>query len=71
MPVPCHGLGRSLPAALAHSSAQASRLVQHLPSADALRLCTIALCLLRAQQRWGVSLPAHIVWMFLAQFDAI
>jgi hypothetical protein len=35
VPTPCPGLGRALPAALAHSAIQASTLVQHLPAADA------------------------------------
>ena len=51
VPAPCRSLGRALTAALAHSSAQASRLVQRLPPADVERLRTAALCLARAQRR--------------------
>ena len=70
VPVPCQGLGSALPTALAQSSAQASRLVQHLPDANAERLRTFALCLARAQRRAHVSLPTPVVWRLLAHFDA-
>ena len=38
IPTPCPGLGRALPAALAHSTDQARQLVRHLPPEDAQRL---------------------------------
>jgi hypothetical protein len=66
VPLPCPGLGRALPAALAHSEAQARRLVQRLPSADAERLQVAALALARAQRRLHLSLPLAIVWRLLA-----
>jgi hypothetical protein len=69
VPAPCHGLGRALPTVLAQSSAQASRLVKHLPDADAGRLRTGALCLARAQRRARVSLPTPLVWHLLSYFD--
>jgi hypothetical protein len=61
VPSPCRGLGRALPAALAHSSAQACSRVQHLPPADAERLRTAALCLARVQRCQKVQLPTPIV----------
>ena len=70
VPSPCSGLGRALPAALAQSSTQASRLVQHLPPAYAERLRTAARCLARAQRHSQVQLPTPIVWWLLSHFDA-
>lgn len=70
VPMPCPGLGRALPAALAHSPVQAACLVAHLPEADRLRLRTAALCLARAQRRRRVHLPSHIVEHLLSLFDA-
>ena len=55
MPRHCPGLGRALPAALAHSTSQASSLVRHLPAADAKRLRTFALCLARVQRRSDIQ----------------
>jgi hypothetical protein len=63
-------MGRALPAALAHSSVQASWLVQHLPPSDAERLRTAALCLARAQRRSLALLPTPLVRLLLSQFDA-
>jgi hypothetical protein len=70
VPSPCRGLGRALPAALAQSSTQAGRLVQHLPPAHAERLRTAARCLARAQRHSQVLLPTPIVWRLLSHFDA-
>ena len=69
LPPACPGLGRALPAALAHSASQASSLVQHLPPADVERLRTFALCLARAQQRGNFSLPVPILASLLSHFD--
>ena len=66
VPEHCDGLGAALPAALAHSTQQAARLVQHLPVIDAERLRTAALCLARGQQRSRVCLPTPIVWRLLS-----
>ena len=70
LPVACPGLGRLLPAALAHSPEQARLLVQHLPAADAQRLRLFALCLARAQRRAGVRLPSEMLAQLLSLFDA-
>jgi hypothetical protein len=66
----CPGLGRALPAALAHSASQASSLVRHLPAADVERLHTFALCLARVQRRWDIQLPVAIINLLLSHFDA-
>ena len=63
IPTPCPGLGRALPAALAHSTDQARQLVRHLPPEDAQRLRCAALCLSRPQpQQRGSSgaLPLYL-----------
>ena len=52
---PCPGLGRTLPAALASSVAQASQVVRRLPPADAQRLRTCALCMARTQRLMAVN----------------
>lgn len=71
LPASCPGLGRALPAVLAHSPAQARQLVHHLPAADLHRLQTFALCLQHEQARWGVWLPTDVVWhQLLARFEA-
>jgi hypothetical protein len=69
VPEPCPGLGRALPAALAHSSAQAGRVVERLPRADARRLHTFALCLARVQRRLDTYLPTPVNWLLLSNFD--
>ena len=71
LPAPCPGLGRALPAALAHSPAQARQVVQRLPAEDVARLRTAALALQRAQKRppgldCSVMLPSELVWRILA-----
>lgn len=65
-PSPCAGLGGVLPAVLQRSEAEAALLVAHLPAADRERLQTAALCLHRAQQQVGVSLPLALLWHILA-----
>ena len=70
MPTHSPGLGRALPAALAHSPSQASILVRHLPAADVARLRTFALCLAQLQRRWGIQLHVAIVDLLLPHFDA-
>ena len=67
LPSHCPGLGRALPAALAHSATQASRLVRRLPPGNAERLRTFALCLARVQRRSGIQLPVAIVDVLLSQ----
>ena len=69
LPRHCSGLGRALPAALAHSASQASSLVQHLPAADAERLLSFALCLARMQRRVDIQLPVAIIDLLLSHFD--
>lgn len=54
------GLGRALPAALAHSREQTRQLMRHLPRSDLFRLRIGALCLGRAQRRTEISLPPPI-----------
>lgn len=61
VPAPCAGLERALPAALAHSEAQAAQLVARLPEEAKQRLRTAALALARQQRRWRVALPGSIV----------
>ena len=65
VPRPCPGLGAVLPAVLEGSTAQAARLVAHLPAEDAQRLRSAALCLAGAQRRRHVSLP-QLVWHVLS-----
>lgn len=55
LPAAC--LAAALPAALAHSPARARLLVEHLPSQDAARLRTLALCLARVQRSMSAQLP--------------
>ena len=69
VPAPCPGLGRALPAAVAHSTKLARCLVARLPEADAERLWVAALCLGRAQRCSGTSLRPALVWEMLAHFD--
>ncbi|KAI3426877.1 hypothetical protein D9Q98_006823 [Chlorella vulgaris] len=66
VPAPCPGIGRALPAVLAHPAEQARWLVRHLPPADAQRLRTAAFSLHRAQQQLHVFLPSPVVWDILA-----
>lgn len=68
VPAPCPGLGRALPAALAHSRAHAAQLVARLPEDDVARLRTAALCLVRLQRTLGLParLPAPAVQRVLA-----
>ncbi len=61
VPVPCVGIDRALPIALACSPAQAAQLVRRLPPADAARLRTAALCLGRS------SLPGPVAGHILAR----
>jgi hypothetical protein len=66
VPSPCPGLGRALPAALDRSEAEARRIVQRLPGAEAQRLRVFALCLERSQRRLGIQLPSPLVGTLLA-----
>ena len=70
VPNPCPGLGRALPAALAHSERPAGQLVARLPPAEQRRLRTCALDLARVQRTLDASLPAPIARSILAAFDA-
>ena len=70
MPRHCPGLGRALPATLAHSPSQAGSLVRHLPAIDGERLRTFALCLARVQRRLDIQLPVAIIDLLLSHFDA-
>ncbi len=69
LPNPCLGLGRLLPAALAHGTGQARHLVRHLPAADVELLRLAALCLARAQRRTRVRLPPSVTGLILSLFD--
>ncbi|KAL4458094.1 hypothetical protein ABPG75_012959 [Micractinium tetrahymenae] len=67
VPSPCPRLAKALPAVIERSADEAALLVQHLQSADRLRLHTFAMCLHRAQRRRRVpSLPTPLVWRLLA-----
>lgn len=70
IPHSCPGIGKALPAALAHSPEQARQVVRRLPAADAERLRTFALCLARLQRRLGLPLPPDVCGCMLAAFDA-
>ncbi len=65
MPAPCPGLGRALPTALAQSHEQARQVVQRLPPADATRLRTFALVLVRLQRRLRMALPGDVAGRLL------
>ena len=69
VPAACQGLGRALPAALEHSTAQAAHVVHRLPAADKQRLRTAALCLARAQRVTRVALPGEVAARVMALFD--
>lgn len=70
VPAACPGLGRALPAALAHSEQQARQLVRHLTRGDGQRLRAFALALWRMQKYRQLPLPGPIVRILLASFDA-
>ncbi|EFN52929.1 hypothetical protein CHLNCDRAFT_137260 [Chlorella variabilis] len=70
VPSPCPSLGRALPAAFAHSPAQARQVVRRLAPADAHRLRTFALALGRAQTMLGIQLPDLAVQRALSFFAA-
>ena len=70
VPSPCPGLGRALPAALAHSPGQAPCLVARLPQGDKDRRRAFALALHRAQACTRICLPQPLVWRMLSLFDA-
>ena len=59
------GLGRALPAALAHSRDQSRQLMRHLPRSDLIRLRMGALCLARAQRRTATALPPPLLQQML------
>ena len=61
VPFHCPGLGRALPAALAHSPCQTRQLMRRLPRSDLIRLRLGALCLTRAQRSLEAPLPAPIL----------
>ncbi|KAL4439745.1 hypothetical protein ABPG75_002746 [Micractinium tetrahymenae] len=65
LPAAC--LAAALPAALAHSPAQARLLVAHLPPHDAARLRTLALCLARVQRTAAAPLPLPLLQRILVQ----
>lgn len=67
VPTPCLCLERALPAVLARAEAEAGQLVRHLWGDDREQLRVGALCLLRAQRRHGISLPAAVVHWCLAR----
>ena len=66
LPYDCPALGAVLPTVLARSSAEAARLVAHLPVEVRQGLHTGCLCLVRAQHVLGVELPAALVGRVLA-----
>ena len=70
VPAACPGLGRALPAALAHSPRQAAQVVQRLPAAERRRLRLFALCLGHAQRRLRIHLGTDVAWRLLSFFDA-
>lgn len=71
VPQPCASLQRALPAALAHSTDQASLLVRRLPVAMQRRLRTFALALARLQRGLCLQLPPLLVQRLLSlTFDA-
>ncbi len=71
VPQPCASLQRALPAALTHSTDQASLLVRGLPVSMQRRLRTFALVLVRLQRRLRLQLPALLVQHLLSlTFDA-
>lgn len=70
VPLRCPGLGRALPAALAHSPQQAQQLVRRLSLVHKQRLRTFALCLARMQRQLDVPLPPLVLGQILALFDA-
>jgi hypothetical protein len=65
VPTPCTGLGAALPAVLQRSADEAALLARHLPPSDHARLRTAALCLVRAQRRHDLPLPAPIIQRLL------
>lgn len=69
VPLNCPGLGPVLPAALAHSEAQAGRVVRCMCAADKQRLHVLALTLGRVQRAHRLSLPAPVVKDWLSMFD--
>ena len=66
VPTQCPGLGAALLAVLARSEAEAALLVARLPTADAERLRTAALCLRRAERAHGLALPPPVLHQLLA-----
>ena len=63
-------LAQALPAALAHSPAQARQLVRLLTDNERARLRTFALCLARLQRRLRIPLPGPLAGKLMALFDA-
>ncbi|KAI3433783.1 hypothetical protein D9Q98_003588 [Chlorella vulgaris] len=66
VPPMCPGIGRALPAALAHSTQQAHEVVRRLPKPGARRLRTAALSLHHVQRQSQVFLPADILHNILS-----
>ncbi len=69
VPKECPDLGRTLPAALACSPAQAAQVTRRLEGDDKLRLRTFSLGLARLQRRTGLALPAELAGRLMAMFD--
>lgn len=69
LPAAC--LAASLPAVVAHSSAQARLLAAHLPTQDAARLRTLALCMARMQREIDAPLPMPLLQRILVQAGSL
>ena len=67
VPSPCPALAGVLPAVLDRSPIEARLLVQHLEPGQRQRLRTFGLCLVRAQRRAWVALPAELTARLLAE----
>ena len=65
-----YGLARALPAALAHSHAQARQLVRLLTDSERARLRTFALCLARLQRCLRIPLPGPLAGKLVVLFGA-
>ena len=67
---PAAELAQALPAALAHSHAQARQLVRLLTDSERARLRTFALCLARLQRCLRIPLPGPLAGKLVVLFGA-